>query len=500
MLAVLLLIIKYICTFLVFFSTLPLVMSFIQFSVIGFHRFFTGYDKLEEFFPHVAIIVPAWNEAPVLSNTVDQLMSLEYPPESLRVYVVDDASTDNTPEVMAEKMAEYPGNVYHLRRDKGGQGKAHTLNHGIDIILKDDWCEALLIMDADVLFEKDSLRKMARHLSDKTVGAVTAYIKEGSQPGNYMTKYISFEYITAQAASRRAQNIFGAMACLAGGAQLHTRENLLAIGGAIDTSSLAEDTFTTFKTQLNGRRVFFEGNAIVWAEEPADILGLWKQRLRWARGNVQVTIQFWKLWFNRKMHPKMGGLLFTLNWFSIFLMPIFMICGSLGLVILFFVDFPLSWKLFKLLWIMSAITYIFVTFFSFAIDIQSAKYSWKQGILFPGAISLTLIIYSIFPPLFEVYAYKLLFSAGIKFTSLATGMLILFMYAWIGMCMAVAYLAKWIEKKKYFGFLAQPFVYIAGFGPLLCAIIVASYIMEARGAEMKWDKTEKSGKVGIKTS
>ena len=92
MITVLLLILKVLCTFLVFFSTLPLVMSFIQFAVIGFHRFFTGYDKLVEYFPKVAIIVPAWNEAPVLSNTVDQLMNMEYPRDSLRIYVVDDAS------------------------------------------------------------------------------------------------------------------------------------------------------------------------------------------------------------------------------------------------------------------------------------------------------------------------------------------------------------------------------------------------------------------------
>ena len=500
MAAVLLLILKIFFTFLVFFSTIPLVVSFLQFAVIGFHRFFTGYEKLEEYFPRVAIIVPAWNEAMVLSNTVNQLMGMEYPRESLRVYVVDDASSDNTPEVMAEKMAEYPGNVFHLRRDKGGEGKAHTLNHGIKIILGDDWCEAMMIIDADVLFEKDALRKMARHLSDKTVGAVTAYIKEGSNPGTYLTKFISFEYITAQAASRRAQNIFGAMACLAGGAQLHSRENLLAIGGRIDTSSLAEDTFTTFKTQLGGRRVFFEGNATVWAEEPADILGLWKQRLRWARGNVQVTIQFWRLWFNRKMHAKLGGVLFGFNWFSIFLMPVFMVCGSVSLIALFFIDFPLSWKLFRMLWIASAITYLFVTFFSFCIDIQSAKYSWKQGILFPGIISITLIIYAMYPPLFEVYANNLLKMQGVKLTSGAAEILILFMYAWIGLCMAVAYLAKRIEKVKYIGFLARPLVYLAGFGPLLCAIIVVSYIKEARGAEMKWDKTEKSGKVGVKTS
>ena len=114
--------------------------------------------------------------------------------------------------------------------------------------------QALLIMDADVIYEPDSLRMMTRHLADSRVGAVTAYIKEGSRPGNYLTRFIGFEYITAQAAARRAQNVLGAVACLAGGAQLHSRANLEAIGGRIDTTSLAEDTFTTFKTQMAGHR------------------------------------------------------------------------------------------------------------------------------------------------------------------------------------------------------------------------------------------------------
>ncbi len=122
------------------------------------------------------------------------------------------------------KAAQYPGNVIHLRREKGGQGKAHTLNHGLEIILADDWMEALLIMDCRRHLRASSLRTMTRHLADPKVGAVTAYIKEGSRPGNYLTRFIGYEYITAQAAARRSQNVLGAIACLAGGAQLHTRE------------------------------------------------------------------------------------------------------------------------------------------------------------------------------------------------------------------------------------------------------------------------------------
>ncbi len=131
-----------------------------------------------------------------------------------------DSAHRRRPRPAQAKAAQYPGNVFHLRREKGGQGKAHTLNHGLAVILEDDWVEALLITDADVIFEPDSLRKMARHLADPQVGAVTTY------------------------------------------------------------------TFTTFQTQLNGRRVVFEPHATVWAEEPGSIQrrrGRWRSR-RDARG------------------------------------------------------------------------------------------------------------------------------------------------------------------------------------------------------------------------
>src|SRR3984957_18529537 len=173
----------------------------------------------------------------------------------MRIYVVDDASTDATPQVLREKQIQYPGQVVHLRREHGGQRKAHTLNHGLAVILDDDWMEALLITDADVIFEPAALAAMTRHLADPGVGSVTCYIKEGSRPGNYLTRFIGFEYVTAQAGARRGQNVLGALACLAGGAQLHSRASLVALGGRIDTSTLAEDTITTFETQLRGHRV-----------------------------------------------------------------------------------------------------------------------------------------------------------------------------------------------------------------------------------------------------
>jgi CheY-like chemotaxis protein len=41
-----------------------------------------------------------------------------------------------------------------------------------------------------------------------------------------------------------------------------------------------------------------------------------------------------------------------------------------------------------------------------------------------------------------------------------------------------------------------PLLYVVGYGPPLAAMTAAAYVKELRGAEMRWEKTEKSGKVG----
>jgi cellulose synthase/poly-beta-1,6-N-acetylglucosamine synthase-like glycosyltransferase len=482
---------------LVMLGAVPEVAASWQFLLVAGHYWRNDYQDCAPVFPRTAILIPAWNEAAVIGASIDRLMALEYPRTALRVYLVDDASTDETPQVAQAKAAQYPGNVFHLRREKGGQGKAHTLNHGLAIILEDDWMQALLITDADVIFEANSLRKMARHMADPKVGAVTTYIKEGSRPGNYMTRFIGYEYITAQAAARRGQNVLGAMACLAGGAQLHTRANLVALGGRIDTTSLAEDTFTTFQTQLNGRRVVFEPHATVWAEEPGSISGLWKQRLRWARGNVQVTKRYRKLWFRPSRAHHLGSVSFGVLWFCLFLQPIFMIVSSFSLVTLYFAGYTMAWLAFHLLWIVNAVTYIFITGFALLIDPQTGRHTWRQGVMFPGVVNLSIVLYTCFPRLFQDLVHEVLAASHFSPAHGYLAGVILFVYAWPGASMAVAYLAKVAEPRR-FGWLISPLVvYVVGYGSLLCACTFASYVKELRGAEMKWDKTEKTGKVTI---
>jgi hypothetical protein len=353
-----------------------------------------------------------------------------------------------------------------------------------------------MIMDADVLFEPITLRRMTRHLADPEVGGVTAYVKEGSQPSSLLSRFIAFEYITAQAAARRAQNVMGGLPCMAGGAQLHSRANLIAIGGAIDTSTLAEDTYTTIKTQLVGHRALFDGNAVVWAEEPDSVAALWKQRVRWGRGNLQITMAFRDLWFRPDRNRLFGDIAFGFLWFSIAFMPLFMIAGSVGLVGLFYAWPPWVPAAFSILWGVTFASYLFQTLYSFAIDPATARSCWFEGIAFPGLLSVGVMMLAVlglkpfigeaaWPPLPGLWSWQ----------EVAVNVVL----GWSAISTLLAWLVYRLDKAGAPKGLRNVLLILVGYGPLLCAISIGAMIAQLRNADPKWDKTIKSGKARLPT-
>lgn len=473
-------------------GVVPAIGGLYQYALLPLHAWRNHLRASAPYLPNVAVLIPAWNEGAVLHASIERLMKLQYPPSRLRVYVIDDASTDDTPDVVRAEAERYPGRVLHLRRQQGGQGKAHTLNHGIREVLADDWMEALLITDADVIYRPDALRRMTRHLADPAIGAVTAYIREGSRRPGGVARFIGYEYVTAQACARRAQNVIGALACLAGGAQLHTRANLEALGGRIDTTTLAEDTVTTFLTQLDGRGVVFDGSAVVLAEEPDSVRALWKQRVRWGRGNVQITRRFRHVWFRPSRTHRLGSFGFGLVWFSTYALPFTLILSSVGLIGLHLVEPTLATRLFGNLWWVGIAAYVYLTVTALLIDLETARRSWFEGLTFPGFGALVLIVAAGFPEFWEVTVpgwFGLGLSAGGREAWL------LLLYSWPALSMVMAHVVRALEGRRWVGWLSRPLLYAVGYGPLLCAITLDAYVKEWRGDAMVWDKTEKTGRV-----
>ena len=244
----------------------------------------------------------------------------------------------------------------------------------------------------------------------------------------------------------------------------------------------------------------FEPHAVVSAEEPGDITALWKQRLRWGAGNLQVTRRFARVWFRMDKGHRLGGTRFGLFWFTLLLQPLFLIGASAALVTLYFIDAPLAWDAFHALWIINALTYVFITIFALLIDPETGRRVWREAVLFPGLVSLVIMATAVVPgPLRYLtgHGLSLIGASGLRHYGPEFE---LFIYIWLAGSMAVAYLAKVADDhlpRRSGAIISGALLYIAGYGSLLCAVSLAAYVKEIRHAEASWDKTEKTGKMAL---
>jgi len=72
----------------------------------------------------------------------------------------------------------------------------------------------------------------------------------------------------------------------------------------------------------------------------------------------------------------------------------------------------------------------------------------------------------------------------------------LFAYLWIALAMPLAWLAKYLDDKKV-KYVPHFIIFFVGYGALILAAACSAWWREMRGADHTWDKTLKSGSVGV---
>lgn len=92
-------------TTLIIINTIALIIWI--YLILGRGKFWQATEKIPDDFPEitdfpsVCVIIPARNEAEVLPQTLPSILTQEYPEESLKIILVDDSSTDETPSIAA---------------------------------------------------------------------------------------------------------------------------------------------------------------------------------------------------------------------------------------------------------------------------------------------------------------------------------------------------------------------------------------------------------------
>jgi cellulose synthase/poly-beta-1,6-N-acetylglucosamine synthase-like glycosyltransferase len=241
----------------------------------------------------ISVIVPAYNEESVVTRTVGGILASAY--RNLEVIAVDDGSRDNTFGVLQSAFGK-DRRVTLIRTANGG--KANALNIGFARAKGD----IIVALDADTQFNRDTIARLARWFTDKSVGAVAGNAKVGNRV-NTITRWQALEYIVAQNLERRALAALGTLTVVPGAVGAWRKSVLQELGG-FRGDTLAEDQELTIAVQRAGYRVVFDSSAVAWTEAPATARALARQRFRWAYGTLQCLWKYRRMTFN----PRYGAL------------------------------------------------------------------------------------------------------------------------------------------------------------------------------------------------
>lgn len=231
--------------------------------------------------PRAAIVVPCHNEAPQIVDTIRALAELRYP--DYEIVAVDDGSTDRTAEILEQLAAAEPR--LRVLRLPQNRGKAAALRAGVQVTD----ASYVICVDGDALLDEQALGWMVRALARAPdVGAVTGNPRIRTRSTALGRLQIG-EFSTLVGLIKRAQMVMGHLFTVSG-VVCGFRRSALEEVGYWRTDVLTEDVDVTWRLQLAGWRVAFEPRALCWILSPETLRGLWRQRLRWATGAVQVFL------------------------------------------------------------------------------------------------------------------------------------------------------------------------------------------------------------------
>lgn len=277
--------------------------------------------------PSVSVVVPAYNEALLIESCVRSVVRSEHP--RLEVVCVDDGSSDDTFARMRRLSREHP-QVRAIHQENAGKGAA--LNTGIAAAHGD----VLVLVDADGLFRPNTLTLLLRGFRDARVGAVCG----NDRPVNLdrvQTRLLALISHVGTGLMRRALDVLGCLPVVSGNVGAYRREVLDAVG-PVRTDTLGEDLELTWRVHRAGYGVTFAPDALVFAESPSTVRGLWRQRVRWGRGLLQATS------LHRSMigNPRYGsfGIYLIYNTLAQVVAPFLQVLGGTALAVLLVVDGP----------------------------------------------------------------------------------------------------------------------------------------------------------------
>lgn len=257
-----------------FYIVIPFFRKKKEYGEIKLHRF--------------AVLIAARNEEKVISHLIESIKNQTYPSNLVEIFVVADNCTDNT-----AKKAREAGAIVYERFNGKYVGKGYAIDFLLDSINKtypDGKFDGYFIFDADNLLDENYISEMNKSFSDGN-RIITSYRNSKNFGSNWVSAGTSLWFLRESQYLNRPRMSLGTSCAVSGTGFLFHRDILEKTGGW-KFFLLTEDIEFTIHNIIDGENIAYCESAILYDEQPVKFSQSWTQRMRWAKGYLQVFIKY----------------------------------------------------------------------------------------------------------------------------------------------------------------------------------------------------------------
>ena len=233
----------------------------------------------KEYYPTVSVLMAAHNEEDVIRDKIEALYSSDYPAE---VVIGSDASTDNTDAILDEMKKKYKS--LRILSFSERHGKPAIINKLSEIASGD----ILIITDANVIPEKDTVSKIIRNFADNDVGLTDSHlVNRGHQKKGISTPEVV--YINIESKLKHTEGLlWGTMMGPFGGFYAVRKDSYEPNSGNI----LADDFRICMNVIGKGQKAVSDPDAIVYEDVSNNLKEEFRRKVRISAGNFQNLKKF----------------------------------------------------------------------------------------------------------------------------------------------------------------------------------------------------------------
>jgi len=226
------------------------------------------------------IVVPAHNEAAVITRCVRSLQQLNWPRDSFRILVIADNCNDRT-----AALAHAAGAHVIEREHAAMRGKGYALEHAFRLSGDEAWADAVVVVDADSEVSSNLLAACATRI-ESGAHAVQVHYGVLDAQASWRTRLMAIALGAFHRLRSRARERLKLSCGLRGNGWCVSHALLAHV--PYRAFSLAEDIEYGIELGLVGLRVHYADEAWVNAEMVSDSTAAGTQRRRWESGRMQL--------------------------------------------------------------------------------------------------------------------------------------------------------------------------------------------------------------------